>query len=172
MHKLSTDHLGIFSVATGSVMVTDPCYERGTWCQGRLKKVLNGDWKAKVVKSDEGQWGERVAYLIAWNTEIGEPDPGASHWQKRKFEVGVDSGQAGIFDDGAYPKEDTEEDGFYSDVSDLTLSERQAGVTSRGCVSSSGYGDGGYDCFTSKNADGLVDAIMIDFGVCELEYDW
>lgn len=32
----------------GKLIITDPCYEIGTWCQGTIE-VLPGEWKSEVV---------------------------------------------------------------------------------------------------------------------------
>jgi hypothetical protein len=76
------------------------------------------------------------------------------------LDVGVDSGQAGFFDLAKYTeavsdKNDRGEDGcnfkaFYRDVCDLTLTDASWGVVPFGAVSSSGYGDGDYNCFVLR----------------------
>ena len=61
--------IGFFEIITGKVIVSDPCYTLGTWCQGVLNKVKCGKWIGYVQRSDEGRWGERVAELIACHHE-------------------------------------------------------------------------------------------------------
>lgn len=87
------------------------------------------------------------------------------------FEVGVDSGQAGFFDDARFKKHNGGDDeSFYEKACDTTLSRMQAGVIDEGAVCNSGYGDGGYVCIfhNSNDEDGLVDFAYIIF-ICEYE---
>ncbi len=104
-----TRELGLFEVASGTVIVGDPCYERRTWCAGQLA-VKKGVWKAVAVKG----------------------------WKKQPFEVGIDSGQAGLFDDIVYARDD---DTWYRSCSAIILKAPGAGVLKNGVVSESGYGD-------------------------------
>lgn len=202
------------------VVVSDPCYDRTVWCRGDLT-VTPGVYETKLYYSDEGDWGERVA-------KLGVYRKGAAETVDEKvadFQVGVDSGQAGIFCDTVYPEGETGDwDGkgsFYDKVCELTIgegyedrSERarakreieeledgtsvylspllteenrekakqsllerhrarlaqpevpywQGGtLDGKGLVSSSGYGDGGYDCVIGTDADDLTTYIEIEF---------
>jgi hypothetical protein len=92
--------IGNFEIKSGKVMVSDPCYKRETWCQGILDNVVEGTWDAYVKKSDEKDWGIRVAELVAVKNEY-TPDS-INFNQIANFQVGVDSGQAGIFDEKYY----------------------------------------------------------------------
>ena len=75
------------------VMVSDPCYGLNTWCQGVLTNVLPGIYKCEVEYKDEGDWGIRVSAI-----EVTHEDYASEIFEPQDFEVGVDSGQAGIFD--------------------------------------------------------------------------
>ena len=37
-----------FSVTSGALSVTDPCYQDDSWCSGVLSEVRNGTWLAQV----------------------------------------------------------------------------------------------------------------------------
>ena len=92
---------------------------------------------------------------------------------EQSFEVGVDSGQAGFFDDAFYQNDTVFEElpapGFaigdlwYRHVCDITLSKMSAGVLPYGAVSSSGFGDGGYTCYTHADENGVIDFAFIVF---------
>lgn len=75
--------------------------------------------------------------------------------QKSNF----DSGQAGFFCDSIYPKGETGEFGdketFYGVACDATLeTEHSAGIIfNKGFLSSSGFGDGGYNLYLHKTND-------------------
>jgi len=157
--KLSTNRgvredLGQFEVISGAVRVTDPCYDTSVWCSGEIKNVRNGRWSAVVVKDRS-----RCACLIAFIGRTRKVDD--CNWMALDFEVGVDSGQAGIFDSKCY-EGGTDNQKWYDKCCELTLGELGAGVIDTGCVSSSGYGDGGYVASVIKD-DKEVIAIKIDF---------
>ena len=92
---------------------------------------------------------------------------------EQSFEVGVDSGQAGFFDDAFYQNDTVFEElpapGFaigdlwYRHVCDITLCKMSAGVLPSGAVSSSGFGDGGYTCYTHADENGVIDFAFIVF---------
>lgn len=158
------NHLGTFQVTSGRLRVTDPCYERDTWCAGVIDNVVRGEWGATVfLKDTSGGWGVRV-----WVLEVQAL--GATRillpWERTEFEVGVDSGQAGFFDDVMFKGRDQDEE-FYDRVCDVTCSEDRlvpAGtIDGVGVVSSSGYGDGGYVCEFRRGEDGRVVAARIIF---------
>jgi hypothetical protein len=167
--------LGPFQIASDKVVVSDPCYELGTtWCQGVISNVKPGNWKGLVEKTDAGDWGVRNSNIIAMHGSIEDPN---LTWEECPFEVGVDSGQAGIFDIGIYGKSDSvvsepvfdaqtlnpESVKWYNSCCDITLADMGAGVIPGGVVSSSGYGDGGYTAYISKDSDGQVIAIAVEF---------
>lgn len=172
MLRMEKEYLGEFINESGEFIVSDPCYKVGTWCQGKLNNVATGTWKASIVNSDEGDWGIRCAELIAVHEST--KDTYALDWELCEFTVGVDSGQAGIFDKKYYnnddifdadekPRNDFGDNKFYGFCCDTTDSEEGAGVLKYGTVSSSRYGDGGYDCFIAKNEKNEIVAVKIIF---------
>ena len=52
---------------------------------------------------------------------------------------------------------------WYNHACDITLSEMSAGVMPYGVVSSSGFGDGSYVCYTHKGSDGEIDFAFVIF---------
>ena len=179
MQKTETIDLGNFQMQSDVARVTDPCYEKDTWCAGTVGPILKGDWMANVIKKDSGSWGVRCSAIVAHHLDHSYREPSDPDWERQDIDVGVDSGQAGIFDED-YFKDDTSVEGcergreggicidepFYSICCDRTLSDIGAGVIPYGCVSSSGFGDGSYNCSVIKEDDKVV-AIMIDFGLEE-----
>ncbi|MCY8549383.1 DUF4241 domain-containing protein [Bacillus haynesii] len=168
--------LGTFEINSDSVIVSDPCYEMGVWCQAKIDNVKTGEWLSLVKQSDEGSWGIRNAELIIFHTDKMSQEN--LEWSKEEANIGVDSGQAGIYDIDVYRNNDCigdiqnefcfdiEKDGekFYALNCDLTLgTELHGGVINNGVVSSSGYGDGSYDLFTSKDDNGKIVAMKIVF---------
>ena len=112
--------LGDFEMTSPTMRASDPCYDRDVWCCGTFDNCKLGIWEAGVLMLDEGDWGNRVAVLAARHKETGPDftiirDPniflGHGSWTEQPFEVGVDSGQAGLFDDAHY-QDDTVFDGM------------------------------------------------------------
>lgn len=210
MMNITTENKGTIKLGT-KVMVSDPCYGLGTWCQGVLENVLPGQYDCKVEYSDEGTWGIRVSAI-----EVTHVDYNGKFLllNLEDFEVGVDSGQAGIFDYEYYANyhmNATErphvDDDWYDRCCDLTHTrvenpdyeefsvelsddsveelreklnayfEYKDSIKARkylskldgntidglGFVSSSGYGDGGYNCLTCRNEDGKIVSIRVEF---------
>ena len=104
-------NLGEFEMTSPVMRVSDPCYERDVWCCGTVDHCKLGTWEAGVLKTDEGEWGTRCAVLAVRHKDTG-PDFNVIRLGKvrkvackcveQSFEVGVDSGQAGFFDDAFY----------------------------------------------------------------------
>ena len=179
--------LGAFEITSGKAHISDPCYELCTWCAGTIEPVKNGVWHSYVVRIDKDDWGIRCAMLVAYNTENGKVNHEDSRFEKQWFKVDVDSGQAGIFDAEHFKDDESvkgcsrvsdsppicEEEPFYSiccdRTCDRTLSDIGAGVIPYGVVSSSGCGDGSYDCYAIRDDDNEIIAICIDFGLLHEE---
>lgn len=159
---------GSFEV-TGKLMVTDPCYKRGTWCQAVLENVKSGTWKACIFKQELSGWGNRVAVLRAYHHEHSEDRPA----ELINVDIGVDSGQAGIFNEERYPNGETGEyknlNTFYGRACEATSPEdgmhgaRGAGILTEGVASCSGCGDGGYECFVARNDEKQIVSAEIVF---------
>ena len=167
-----TLELGEFEVVSGKLAVSDPCYNTDVWCRGELENVMNGTWHASAVELYTGSWGRRIARLIAVHENYA--DEKMSKGQCMGFDVGVDSGQAGLFDASHYrddtviPNHENLKDKepseiWYDHCCNITLSPLSAGVLPYGVVSSSRYGDGSYDCFVCRNEYGQIIRAEIEF---------
>jgi hypothetical protein len=167
------------------VMVSDPCYTIGTWCQHKLTDVLPGEYHTTAFKSDNTDgWGTRCAALVAVHKDYLED---TLSWRTvTSADIGVDSGQCGIFSYDTYRKDEHfmnevsefnktysgwKDDGgeqWYGHMCDKTLSEDQWGTYSHGVVSSSGFGDGSYRLLVAKH-NGKIVGIGIDYFVFKLK---
>ena len=179
---LEETHIGDFEVESGSLRISDPCYDKNLdpMHATLLSKVANGSWKAEVIYTDEGSWGTRCAGLICQLASIPTVTHKDTGWEYRT-DISVDSGQAGIFDEKYYKRDDVviglervhdeiicEDDPWYSFNCDRTLAKKSAGVIPYGAVSSSGYGDGRYGVFVMRDEiDHEVVAVLIDFVLTE-----
>ena len=168
------NYVGNFKIESGKVIVTDPCYEIDE--QNILENVKNGNWNIFLNVVNANSWGKRVKEIIVQHDSCNT----AKNWENAKINVGVDSGQAGIYDvhfyrddsvvdnmtdkDRMYTEEKIcENEPWYSWNCDRTLSKEFGGSIPFGAVSSSGFGDGCYDCFYQQNEKGEIDAIKIVF---------
>lgn len=157
----------MFKITSGKMIVTDPCYEPGTWCAHEIT-VKNGDWETEIIMSDEGDWGSRVAEIRA-----NHKDHKVSLDEYRKIDatIGVDSGQAGFFDAADYNKAHKEGfEAWYLAICDDTMTKTQTAVRSFGVASSSGYGDGSYSLYVVKKGD-IVVATRVVFIDEEEDYE-
>lgn len=103
--------LGGFEMTSQTMRVSDPCYDRDVWCCGTFGKCKTGTWEAGVLKTDMGDWGVRCAVLAVRHKETG-PDYSVIRqrkvyqmkdgWLEQPIDVGVDSGQAGFYDEAFY----------------------------------------------------------------------
>ena len=165
------------------VMVSDPCYSIPTWCQIKLTGVLPGEYIPMVHKtSDTGGWGTRIAVLQAVHKDYIND---SLSWRNYPGQVGVDSGQAGIFSMSSYKNDaiassittpdktydgrpftlgvkDRYGDEWYEKMCQFTLSTESWGMYDKGVVSCSGIGDGGYRCLVAKK-NGKIVGIAIDY---------
>ena len=177
-----------FNVTSGKMVLSDPCYEIPTWCQGVISNVKNGEWVGIIEQSDEGGWGMRNSILISLNVEAFKKNPrledelraSDSFRELLEFSGGVDSGQFGHFDYAGYRKDElvnglpkafgddwavNEGDEWYRVCCHQTLeTEDSFGVVcGSGVVSSSGYGDGSYDTYGIKDENGEYVGFMTVF---------
>jgi hypothetical protein len=146
--------VGIFEVKSGELMISDPCYELGTWCQGILDNVKNGKWigYVKPIKA-------MVGTLIATHEDV--EDIIDLTFETAGFEAGVDSGQLGIFD---VPEFHPDNEDWYDLCCTKTDSLMRAGIVSEGgVVSCSGHGDGGYTVQYSLDKESQVVAVKVVF---------
>jgi hypothetical protein len=174
---------------SNKVIVSDPCYTRGIWCTGTFDNVKPGKYIPYLIYgSEEGSRDDTRVYELAVVHESADPIFPAQ-WTEADFEVGVDSGQAGVFCDSLYPVgenngEYEEPNSFYGACCNATLGEgyrmindwfahgktgprpewsQGDSVFDKGFVSCSGYGDGGYSCFFAVDDEDQIIAIKIVF---------
>lgn len=173
-----------FNVVSGKMILSDPCYELGTWCQGEISNVKNGEWVGIIEQSDEGDWGVRNSRLISLNVDALVKNPKLeqklmSYGELIPFTGGVDSGQFGHFDFDNYRKDENvinspkvfddeweQESGdkWYRACCYQTLkTDDNFGVVPYGVVSNSGYGDGSYLTYGIKDENNCWVGFMTIF---------
>ena len=183
-----------FNVVSGKMILSDPCYELGTWCQGKISNVKNGEWVGIIEQSDEGDWGVRNSRLISMNIDSMIKNPKLemelmSSGELIPFTGGVDSGQFGHFDFDNYRKDENVinspklfDDEWEQESGDKWYraccyqthkTDDSFGVVPYGVVSSSGYGDGSYLTYGIKDeTDKWVGFMTIFIGDDEETDEW
>lgn len=76
------------------VRVSDPGYDIDTWCAGTLDNVLPGEYTCFTQRADTGDWGIRIASIEVRHKDYQDVDA----TEIQDIDVGVDSGQCGIYD--------------------------------------------------------------------------
>lgn len=154
-----TEFIGQIQIKTDAIRITDPCYERGTWCCGYIDDTKTGTWEVSIKTIDSS-----VGELHMYHVDIKKETLKKSHWIEQEFTIGVDSGQCVVIDDDIYPIGDTGEygelDTFYGKCCDL-IDNDGIGLMDRGVVCSSGYGDGTYTCYTLEEKGKTVGVKVI-----------
>jgi hypothetical protein len=157
-----------------SVRVSDPCYTDDVWCKTKLTNVKPGDYKVDVERTELYGWGNRVSRLQVVHVDHLNQD----NWEEHS-EIGVDSGQAGIFCESSYRNDEIAKDivtpesdfhivfegegeVFYEKMCKFTLTE-QWGAYETGVVTSSGVGDGGYPLDVLELEDGTIVGMRITY---------
>ena len=135
------------------VRISDPCYDMDTWCAGSLENVLPGTYRCFYQRTGEGRVAAIKVTHEDYSSEEYEPD------ELQNIDVGVDSGECGIYDEDYFAKNCKDKEWYES-----TFVQRDAmPLDDKAFISSSGYGDGSYDCFVARNSEGKIIAIRITF---------
>ena len=171
--------IGEFEVTSNVLVVSDPGYKPGTWCMGNILDVKPGTWEAFIGMAHDKDFGDRVAYLAAYHKDC--PDKAELEQFPAAFDVGVDSGQAGIFDKAHYqdptvipdaPRFISDNRWFDACCKQTCHTGHYAGTIPYGVVSQSGYGDGGYTCHyfaTGRGRDFTTWGVVIDFDLVKMQ---
>ena len=161
MKNYETLDLGYITLGD-NVMVSDPCYKLGTWCQDLLEDVLPGRYRCSLLISDEGEWGKRVAFLTASHSDVENITFDLNDLESESGDIGVDSGMCGIFDYEFYKRfADNEE--LYDECCKIDFGDSFGDTDKLAVISSSGYGDGCYDLLVNRNDEGKVNFICLDY---------
>ena len=154
--------LGSFELSQPELLISDPRYKPGTWCAGTVK-ARPGNWVCEVIIGPTS-WFTRVKLLRARHESVTDEVYGLD-FTDSGIDVGVDSGQCGLFDAEKYEK-DAFVDSAYEKLCDITLgSELSGGIIPgrSGVVCLSGFGDGSYSALVHRNADGEAIGIQLVF---------
>ena len=181
MRALDADNcifIGTIKLSKKAV-VSDPCYDLGTWCAAILDNVVPGTYYCYVkYYSDDELWGRRVSSLIVKH-ESCKDIPIESIDKEEDYNIGVDSGMCGIYDYEYFKQEHTDEnsalflDKAYDATFDTACHLFKGGIldNGKGVVSSAGFGDGSYILYTKRDEAGDIVAMKIVYIFEEDEID-
>lgn len=154
----------------GSMTISDPCYEPGTWCSLQME-VVPGWYRCFAEYADIPVWGRRITSLTAVREDYAD-NIDALDWDTAG-DAGVDSGEMGIYDTEYYKENQPDDDydnpdSWYRRVCSLTYNEEEnhldaSTIDGSGCVSASGYGDGCYEVISYINDEGFTVGARVEF---------
>lgn len=171
--------IGTFLADSGELIVADPGYtlddvKEGGSLAGRVKRAKKGLWTLSIIYEPPTGDDRRCAELLVKHESITTAKGLVKTRQKGL--IGVDSGQAGVFDavrfrdPNVVPKDQAwkdkpmdADDLWYSLCCERTVEPACAGVIPYGGVSSSGDGDGSYGWDVYRNKAGEAVAVRIVF---------
>ena len=154
--------LGSFELSQPMLFMSDPCYEPGAWCNGAVE-AEPGNWICDVLIGSEAIL-PRVKRLRARHASTSE-EVFSLEFTESDIEVGVDSGQCGLFDATKY-KNDAFDREAYAKLCVITIEDGLgAGIipAKSGVVSRSGLGDGVYSALVRTNTEGRAIAVQLIF---------
>lgn len=154
-------YIGEFELGN-TVDITDPCYDKSVWCR-ITTECKPGTYKCYIDIDDDS---ERVASIWIYNDDKYVHVDEISDYIGT---IGVDAGLAGFFNNKP-DYDDNEWDTFLYQTG--MLDGEDWAVVEYGAFSQSGYGDGSYDVFASRNRDAFMIVFMEDDEDEDEEYDY
>lgn len=158
---------GTIKINNEEIDVTDPGYDKDVWCRTKVK-VHPGTYECYADFADFNLWGNRcMRCYIVNNAPVLKKKALKGLRESKRFNgsIGVDAGMAGFFED----KPDFN-DSEWNEFCSFTFAEEEKGnqtfikhfETGDGFWTSSGFGDGGYDVYTTNCGDKAI-GVMIEF---------
>lgn len=154
-----------------TVIVTDPCYEIGTWCTYLINTMKPGTYEASVAICNDtsADWRSgriAVQYVLPNGMTVEDFNKKAKEYSS----IGVDSGTAGIFDFEYFKEVQETKDDHYKDEKFYNARNQASPVWTigtpdkKGIVTSSGIGDGGYtvSCIEENGEIIAISLVFID----------
>lgn len=159
--------VGVINIKDSLVDITDPCYEKDTWCAFFEHKVKAGkyrcyvsvvnfpakyqfeakDWEVLCGKKKVGQTttktDRRIVELIIVHESIKLED--IKSWDK-VGKIGVDAGMCGFYNHKPDFTDDNKWLEFCDSLKTFPRLQVRCDIKSYGITVSSGFGDGYYQC--------------------------
>ena len=146
------EHIGTIELKN-NVDITDPCYDKDVWC--RMTTACKPGKYNCYIETEEDSDYPRVACISIFK---GDKIYGVEELEEIGT-IGVDAGLAGFFDN----KKDFSREEWLELCDKIHLGEKKerAWILAGGFFSHSGYGDGAYSVYASKNRDAFT-IVFID----------
>lgn len=138
-----------------NMIITDPCYDTGTWCTARLS-VKPGLYDCYLEYVDfKEQGGLRIVAVEARNIDCREVEP---KLLAKNTTIGVDSACCGIYDMAYFINHQKEccNEAPYKQSHDYKL-------LSNGIMSISGWGDGAYPLYLGYNSQSQIVSVRVEY---------
>lgn len=145
--------IGQFEMTSGIAIVSDPCYELGTWCQAKIKNVKRGKWNAYIEFKKKPLLGTCVTEVFAVHEDFKHEDIDINDWKPSPLRVGMDTAKAGIFDLDHY-RNDTDADGHKYKKRKVISGKGPGGEWRSMCCDITEYGIVPGGCLACSGADG------------------
>lgn len=144
-------------ILNGKTIITDPCYAKDEYLN--VLNVLPGNYNIIEVVDTKYKQSILKGLLIVHDSQYYKIDSDDCI-EDSGFDVGVDSGEVGIYDYDKYPVDgiDVNPKKIEDDYSPYRTPDGNWGVT----VGNFG-GDGSFSAYVHRNNDNIIDAIFIDF---------
>lgn len=146
-------------------LISDPCYDKDTWCAGEVN-TLPGEYIVQEIV-EKGKYPILKGVFVVHYSQYGKLDFDDCY-EDSLIDVGVDSGECGIYDSEKYPVNgiDCDDSKFEEDRVVYRTPDGDWGVTAGNFG-----GDGSYKAYLHRNRDGQVDAIHLDFSMDDYDED-
>lgn len=148
--------------------ITDPCYDRDTWCRMNDVSIKEGEYTCMVSEStcDAVFNGKPHQYKVIESIAISLSGKFPAETQSTYFgEIGVDAGLAGFFNN----KPDYTDPEWDSFCDRLNQPKENVWLQDVGFFSTTGHGDGSYTVFADRDSHNDIVSLVIEFR--ELD-DW
>lgn len=148
-------YFGTIEVTNDKIRVSDPGYKPDTWCNTVITDALSGKYDCYYIEEDNCIAELRIYHeSVALDTVFNE---------NYSSSIGVDSGLCGFYDEDYFQQINinakTKND-WYDKIYKI---ENFDVLDKKCCITSSGYGDGVYDCYVHRNDSNKIDAAGIVF---------
>lgn len=166
--------VGKFNVPDGIIDITDPCYEKDTWCAMFDVKIKPGTYFCYIdmvnfpsLYTEENNneikriEDERImALTIKHEDFINKP---TKRWIEINSNIGVDAGLCGFYNHKPNFEGQSIWEAFIDNLKKFEGSFNTCDLKPYGITVSSGFGDGCYCAYKAKNKDNEIYALQLRF---------
>lgn len=156
----NTVTLGEIKITGNRLMVSDPIYQTGVWCQAIVSNVKSGTFVGQVLRKEVIYKGSKLGEYNEELTAIHKDHLGSKiSWKSvAAYKVGVDSTRVGIYDMSSFNGGDKD----WILFQERMIKNSVGGAILNGVVAQSGLGDGEYNVYVAEK-DGQVIGIKVKF---------